>query len=125
MNPSAASPADVSMLTKERIEAVCSEFRARHGRRHALRRNGRPSSAYVAGDRCPERSSLLAELIMLDLELRRRDGDTPDRKEYRCTLSGRFRGGRAGVRVAGESRIPWPRKGWLKPCNACRRVIGP
>ena len=124
MNPSAASPADVSMLTKERIEAVCSEFK--RAWQTARSPAERPSiEHYVAGDRCPERSSLLAELIMLDLELRRPMAIRPiERSTMHAfrTIPRRSGGRSSGWRM---SRIPWPRKGWLKPCNACRRVIGP
>jgi predicted Ser/Thr protein kinase len=79
--------ADVTIVPDERIEAVCSGFeRAWKAARSPAER---PSiEEYLAGVGGSERAALLGELIMLDLEFRRRHDDTLDRQQYHSRFPG-------------------------------------
>ena len=81
-----AEQASLSVLPDERIEAVCCRFE--EAWKTARSAAGRPAiDDYLAGGG-DERAALLAELMMLELEFRRRIGETPDRKEYELRFPG-------------------------------------
>ena len=72
--------ADLSIFPDERIEAVCSGFERawKDGPRSPAEQ---PSiEEYLAGAGGSERAALLGELLMLDLEFRRRDDEYADRQ---------------------------------------------
>ena len=102
-----ASQVDSSTLQGERIEAVCREFEDAWSTARSPAEW--PSiEHYLPDGRSSEWSALLAELMMLDVELRSRQGGTPDRG-VRVAISGGFRGGRPGVCMARASRrFPGP-----------------
>lgn len=62
----------------ERIDDLCADFERQ------WRLNKAPSIESVLGDEMPslERNALLAELIVLDIDYRQRQGETPTEKEY-------------------------------------------
>jgi serine/threonine-protein kinase len=62
----------------ERIDDLCAEFERQ------WRTNEAPSIESVLGGDVPpsERDVLLAELIVLDIDYRRRQGETPTEQEY-------------------------------------------
>ena len=74
-----APPLDVS--AKKRIDQICLRFEA------AWRAGGHPPiEPYLAGVPEPERSALLQELLLLDVDYRLRGGQTPRSDEYRTAF---------------------------------------
>ena len=69
------------MLQEDRIEAVCSQFETAW--KAARCRAEWPSiEQFLSGSSGSERSTLLCELLMLDLEFQRRGGLRPERRDY-------------------------------------------
>jgi hypothetical protein len=87
---SADSPTDslaVSVLLGERIEAVCSEFE-RAWNMAASPADSPSLEQYLSTSSGPERTALLAELLMLDLEYQWRHGMRPKPESYQERFPG-------------------------------------
>lgn len=69
----------LSLEAKERIDRICRAFE------EVWRRGGRPSAEDFLDDTAgPERAALLTELLLLDLDYRRCNGDRPTMADYRA-----------------------------------------
>lgn len=68
---------DLPLVALERIESICSRFEDESGR-------GGPTQleSYLAGVQGEERSELLRELLVLDIELRKQRGHEPSVADY-------------------------------------------
>ncbi|MGA2255203.1 MAG: tetratricopeptide repeat protein, partial [Thermoguttaceae bacterium] len=68
----------LSLEAKERIDRICGAFE------EAWRQGGRPQAeTFLADTTGAERAALLIELLLLDLDYRRRGGEEPIAEEYR------------------------------------------
>ena len=78
MNPSARTDeADLPVGDWKRIDAACDQFEA------AWRGGGRPDPAPLLAEvRGPARARMLRELLVIELESRRRQGERPDATEF-------------------------------------------
>jgi eukaryotic-like serine/threonine-protein kinase len=71
----------LSLEAKERIDRICRAFEA------AWQDGGKPRAEAFLGDATgAERSALLVELMLLDLDYRKRGGEQPSAEEYRVRL---------------------------------------
>ncbi len=71
----------LSLEAKERIDRICCAFE------EAWRNGGRPQAEAFLGDTTGgERSALLVELLLLDVDYRQRGGEQPVAEEYRLRL---------------------------------------
>src|SRR3954449_12883203 len=76
-------PGLLSVSAERRVDDACLRFEA------ALREGGRPRIAEYLGNAAgSERAALLRELLLLDLEYRRKQGETPSVEEYGAQFPG-------------------------------------
>jgi serine/threonine protein kinase len=81
LSPEALSLGAIPLDAKERIDRICCAFE------EGWRSGGEPRAEAFLGDAAgAERSALLAELLLLDLDYRQRGGQRPTAEEYRLRL---------------------------------------
>jgi serine/threonine protein kinase len=82
VEPSDSRFAEMPLAAKKRIDSICAQF-------EAAWRTGRPDPAdYCGGGSDAEQAALLSELLFIDIECRRRQGDIPVVGDYLDRFAG-------------------------------------